>query len=163
MFKRHHQVFTALRVLLDVLVVAGSFATAHALRFGFPDLFPYPEVPQRRETIAVGLLACILWPLCLRSVGLYRAQRQSTALDEVFGVFKATALGGILLVTVTYFFREDRYSRGALVLFTILAFAGDSQGVFVNGYSQESEADTKKRLGEEASRPKRIRFKPLTK
>jgi len=124
MFKRHHQIFTALRVLLDVLVVAGAFAVAHAVRFGFPGVFPYPEIPPRRETLTVGLLACILWPLCLRSVGLYRAQRQSTALDEVFGVFKATALGGILLVTVTYFFREDRYSRGALVLFTILAFVG---------------------------------------
>src|SRR4051812_14989997 len=124
MFKRHHQIFTALRVLLDVLVVAGAFAIAHALRFGFPDVFPYPEIPPPRETLTVGLLACLLWPLCLRSVGLYRAQRQSTALDEVFGVFKATALGGILLVAVTYFFRQDRYSRGALVLFTILAFAG---------------------------------------
>ncbi|MFL5404400.1 MAG: undecaprenyl-phosphate glucose phosphotransferase [Myxococcales bacterium] len=124
MFKRHHQVFTALRVLLDVLVVAAAFATAHALRFGFPEAFPYPEIPPYRETATVGLLACALWPLCLRSVGLYRAQRQSTALDEVFGVFKATALAGILLVTVTYFFRQDRYSRGALALFTVLAFAG---------------------------------------
>jgi Undecaprenyl-phosphate glucose phosphotransferase len=132
MFKRHHQVFTALRVLLDVLVVAGAFAIAHSLRFGFPDVFPYPELPQRRETLTVGLLACILWPLCLRSVGLYRAQRQSTAVDEVFGVFKATALGGILLVTVTYFFREDRYSRGALVLFTGLAFlaVGGTRSLF---------------------------------
>ena len=124
MFKRHHQVFTALRVLLDILVVAAAFATAHALRFGFPEAFPYPEIPPYRETATVGLLACALWPLCLRSVGLYRAQRQSTALDEVFGVFKATALAGILLVTVTYFFRQDRYSRGALALFNVLAFAG---------------------------------------
>src|SRR5205823_4538095 len=124
MFKRHHQVFTALRVLLDVLVVAAAFAIAHALRFGFPEVFPYPEIPPRGETLTVGILACILWPLCLRSVGLYRAQRQSTAVDEVFGVFKATALGGILLVTVTYFFRQDRYSRGALVLFTVLVFLG---------------------------------------
>ena len=124
MFKRHHQIFTALRVVLDVLVVAAAFAIAHALRFGFPEVFPYPEIPPRGETLTVGILACILWPLCLRSVGLYRAQRQSTAVDEVFGVFKATALGGILLVTVTYFFRQDRYSRGALVIFTVLAFLG---------------------------------------
>jgi hypothetical protein len=48
MFKRHHQVFTALRVLLDVLVVAAAFATAHALRFGFPEAFPYTEIPPRR-------------------------------------------------------------------------------------------------------------------
>jgi len=43
----------------------------------------------------------------------------------------------------------------------ILAFEGDSQVVFFNGNYQEYEADKKKRLGEEAARPRRIRYKPL--
>jgi sulfate-transporting ATPase len=43
----------------------------------------------------------------------------------------------------------------------ILAFEGDSQVVFFNGNYQEYEADKKKRLGEEASRPHRIKYKPL--
>ncbi|MEY3201000.1 MAG: heme exporter, ATP-binding protein CcmA [Pseudomonadota bacterium] len=43
----------------------------------------------------------------------------------------------------------------------ILAFEGDSQVTFFNGNYQEYEADKKNRLGEEASRPKRIRYKPL--
>src|SRR5687767_5991917 len=43
----------------------------------------------------------------------------------------------------------------------ILAFEGDSQAVFFAGNYQEYEADKVKRLGEEAARPKRIRFKPL--
>ena len=43
----------------------------------------------------------------------------------------------------------------------ILAFEGDSQVTFFNGNYQEYEADRRKRLGEEAARPKRIRFKPL--
>jgi energy-dependent translational throttle protein EttA len=43
----------------------------------------------------------------------------------------------------------------------ILAFEGDSQVVFFDGNYQEYEADKKKRLGEEAAKPKRIRFKPL--
>jgi len=43
----------------------------------------------------------------------------------------------------------------------MLAFEGDSQVMFFNGNYQEYEADKKKRLGEEASKPKRIRFKPL--
>jgi energy-dependent translational throttle protein EttA len=45
----------------------------------------------------------------------------------------------------------------------ILAFEGDSQAVFFNGNYQEYEADKKKRLGEEAARPHRIRYKPLAK
>lgn len=44
----------------------------------------------------------------------------------------------------------------------ILAFEGDSKVVFFDGNYTEYEADKKKRLGEEAARPHRIRFKPLT-
>jgi sulfate-transporting ATPase len=43
----------------------------------------------------------------------------------------------------------------------ILAFEGDSQAVFFNGNYQEYQADKRKRLGEEASRPHRIRYKAL--
>ena len=43
----------------------------------------------------------------------------------------------------------------------ILAFEGDSKVVFFDGNYHEYEEDKKRRLGEEASRPKRIRFKPL--
>ena len=45
----------------------------------------------------------------------------------------------------------------------ILAFEGESQAVFFPGNYQEYEADKRKRLGEEASRPRRIRYKPLKK
>jgi energy-dependent translational throttle protein EttA len=45
----------------------------------------------------------------------------------------------------------------------ILAAEDDSQWVFFSGNYQEYEADKKKRLGEEAARPHRMRFKPLAK
>ena len=44
----------------------------------------------------------------------------------------------------------------------ILAFEGESKVAFFPGNYQEYEADKVKRLGEEAARPKRIRYKPLT-
>ena len=43
----------------------------------------------------------------------------------------------------------------------ILAFEGDSSAVFFAGNYREYEDDKKKRLGEEAARPRRIRYKPL--
>lgn len=43
----------------------------------------------------------------------------------------------------------------------ILAFEGDSKVVFFDGNYQEYEADKRIRLGEEAAKPRRIRFKPL--
>jgi sulfate-transporting ATPase len=44
----------------------------------------------------------------------------------------------------------------------ILAFEGDSQVVFFPGNYQEYEADKKRRLGEEGAKPKRIRYKPIS-
>lgn len=43
----------------------------------------------------------------------------------------------------------------------ILAFEGDSKVVFFNGNYDEYEADKRRRLGDEAAQPKRLRFKPL--
>jgi Undecaprenyl-phosphate glucose phosphotransferase len=126
MFKRYHQLFIALRVLLDLCFVGAAFAGAYALRFESPRTWPFPELPPRRDTLAVLALSLLLWPLCLRAMGLYRPQRQKTPLDEVFGVFKATLSAGLLLVAFTYFVREDRYSRAMLALHTLLAFLGVS-------------------------------------
>jgi len=44
----------------------------------------------------------------------------------------------------------------------ILAFEGDSQVTFFTGNYQEYEADKRQRLGEEGAKPKRIRYKPIT-
>lgn len=44
----------------------------------------------------------------------------------------------------------------------ILACEGDSKWVFFDGNYQEYEADKKRRLGEEGAKPKRIRYKPVT-
>ena len=44
----------------------------------------------------------------------------------------------------------------------ILAAEGESQWTFFNGNYQEYEADKRKRLGEEGAKPKRIRYKPIT-
>jgi len=44
----------------------------------------------------------------------------------------------------------------------ILACEGDSQWNFFNGNYQEYEEDKRKRLGEEGAKPKRIRYKPIS-
>ncbi|WP_100137202.1 energy-dependent translational throttle protein EttA [Snodgrassella alvi] len=44
----------------------------------------------------------------------------------------------------------------------ILAAEGESRWIFFDGNYQEYEADKKRRLGEEGAKPKRIRYKPVT-
>jgi Undecaprenyl-phosphate glucose phosphotransferase len=123
-FKRHHQLFVALRVLLDVAIVAVAFSGAWNIRFGSPKTFPFNELPRPEDTLLVLAEALVLWPLCLRAAGLYRAQRQKSVLDEALSVLQATLVAGVLLVVLTYFTAESRYSRGMLIIFTGLSFVG---------------------------------------
>jgi ATPase subunit of ABC transporter with duplicated ATPase domains len=44
----------------------------------------------------------------------------------------------------------------------ILAFEGDSQVIFFQGSWSEYDADRKRRLGAEAERPHRIKYRQLT-
>lgn len=44
----------------------------------------------------------------------------------------------------------------------ILAAEGNSKWLFFDGNYHEYEADKKRRLGEEGAKPKRIRYKPVT-
>jgi sulfate-transporting ATPase len=73
------------------------------------------------------------------------------ALEDALGEF-----AGTVLVT-----SHDRWFLDRIATH-ILAFEGDSRVVFFEGNYQEYEADKVKRLGEEAARPKRIRYRPLS-
>ena len=44
----------------------------------------------------------------------------------------------------------------------IISEKGDSHWNFFDGNYQEYEADKRKRLGEEGAKPKRIRYKPIS-
>jgi sulfate-transporting ATPase len=62
--------------------------------------------------------------------------------------------GSVLVITHDRWFLDRIASH-------ILAFEGDSKVSFFNGNYHEYEADKVRRLGEEAAKPKRIRYKPL--
>ncbi|MBS2024021.1 MAG: sugar transferase, partial [Deltaproteobacteria bacterium] len=124
MLKRYNQLFLSLRVLLDVAIVTVAFFGAWNIRFGSPKTFPFQELPSTQDTLVVFAMAIVLWPLALRQAGLYRPQRQRPLIDEVFSVVRACGIAGILLVAATVFAREARYSRGMLVVFTLLSMVG---------------------------------------
>ncbi len=56
---------------------------------------------------------------------------------------------------------HDRWFLDRIVTH-ILAAEGDSKWTFFDGNYQEYEAGKRKRLGEEGAKPKRIRYKPIS-
>ena len=73
------------------------------------------------------------------------------ALEDALGEFAGT----VMVVS------HDRWFLDRIATH-ILAFEGDSAVHFFEGNYQEYEADKRVRLGEEASKPHRIRYRPLT-
>ena len=73
------------------------------------------------------------------------------ALEDALGEFAGT----VLVVS------HDRWFLDRIATH-ILAFEGDSQLFFFEGNYQEYEANKRARLGEEAAKPHRVRYKPLT-
>jgi sulfate-transporting ATPase len=73
------------------------------------------------------------------------------ALEDALGEFAGT----VMVIS------HDRWFLDRIATH-IIAFEGDSSVYFFEGNYHEYEADKIKRLGEEAARPHRIRYKPLT-
>ncbi len=73
------------------------------------------------------------------------------ALEDALGEFAGT----VMVIS------HDRWFLDRIATH-IIAFEGDSSVYFFEGNYHEYEADKVKRLGEEAARPHRLRYKPLT-
>ena len=73
------------------------------------------------------------------------------ALEESLGDFA----GCVVVIS------HDRWFLDRLATH-IIAFEGDSKAVWFEGNYEDYEADRKRRLGDVANQPTRIRYKPLT-
>jgi Undecaprenyl-phosphate glucose phosphotransferase len=121
-FQRASRFHASIKLLIDLAMVAAAFGLAYVLRF-VVEVKPLPwGYAPPSETIALLVASLAVWPAVLHTQGMYQSGRAKTHLDEAFGVFKATVVAMLVVVAVTYFGRETRYSRLTLALFGGLAF-----------------------------------------
>ncbi len=113
MFGRLQRFYTSIKVATDVVVLALAFGLAYLTWFSWTDHRPEPTLGDSLVTLALALL---LFHMAFRQAQLYVTNRARTDLEEVFGVVRASLTATLLLVAITYFFRE-RYSRATLGLF----------------------------------------------
>lgn len=116
MLRRHHRFFQSVQVIRDAFLVACAFYLAYVCRFSVPRLLPYGSVSSIHETLAVALMLMVVWPAVGWLGGLYTSRRSTNVISEIFDVFKTTAVAFLVLVTLTYFARDVRYSRAVMVL-----------------------------------------------
>jgi Undecaprenyl-phosphate glucose phosphotransferase len=122
-FTRFQHFYNGIKLISDLLVWTVAFVLAFFVRFEWANATELK--PASFDSLVTMALALALFPLTFRQFNLYTTNRSRTHVAEVFEIFKANLAATILLVTVTYFFRE-RYSRATIVLFTAFAFVGVS-------------------------------------
>ncbi len=120
MFTRFQRFYNSIKVVADVVTLALAFWLAWLTRFSW---FQWESLPPHRETLTTLGLVLVIFPVVFRQSNLYTTNRGRSHISEVFELFKATVLGTLVLVGVSYFVRE-RYSRGTIVLFAGYAFVG---------------------------------------
>ncbi|MCL2178131.1 MAG: undecaprenyl-phosphate glucose phosphotransferase [Proteobacteria bacterium] len=119
MFRRFQRFYNAIKLLADELVLVCAFGLAYGLRF-YSGL-PHEAIPPMEDTLWSLAVVLLVFPLIFRQMRLYRTNRARTHWGEVGEILRATVVATVVLVTLTYFFRE-RYSRITLLMFVTLAF-----------------------------------------
>jgi len=121
-------------VLVDLLIAAAAFPVAFYWREGFP-VFASGGGAFNWSTHFAPYGALLLFVVLIRLVlqryyDLYRLRGEFSFVDDGIRVFKATAIGSLLIVAAAFLYRGGfhyrsfSYARSVFVLDFLLAFAG---------------------------------------
>ena len=111
-------------VVTDAVAVALSFIAAFYLRDGSPILASTGGAAWSHRFAPYGallLFVVLIRLLCLRYCDLYRLRGEFSLADDSIKIFKATAIGSLLIVAFAFLyrggfeFRAFSYARGIFV------------------------------------------------
>jgi len=111
------RLLAAIAFLSDLAAVTAAYLLAYFLRFRF-EIVPVTkgiaplEVYLNFLPVALGLWFAASW-----ANGLYAPQRRLSRTDELFSVAKAGSVATLLLIALTFFYRDYSFSRVMLLLF----------------------------------------------
>lgn len=124
MIKDHQKTLNKLYVVLDMILVAGTYALSYWLRFNWLQWLGWFEVEGKYLSFSqyMSYLWIILpgfFVIYLAS-GLYRSHRSRGRLYELWNLTKANALGFIYTLAALFLLKEMNISRKFLLLFVVL-------------------------------------------
>jgi exopolysaccharide biosynthesis polyprenyl glycosylphosphotransferase len=101
-------------ILVDAAMIVLSFIVAYYFRFmgGLPIELGVPPLSDYWPAL-LGIIPVYLW--LFREAGLYQTSRHMRRIEEIFLVGKVVTYAVILLMALTFFYRQFSYSRLYLV------------------------------------------------
>jgi Undecaprenyl-phosphate glucose phosphotransferase len=118
MLKKHAQLFEAVFILVDILVVSFAWIVSYYLRFNL-DFLPLDKgVPPFRDYLPMLLFVWLIWIFIYRRMGLYRPMRGQSQFREIILLLRANAFAVVILLAATYLFTEKTVPLSRLVFIT---------------------------------------------
>ncbi len=121
------QTFKQLLVWSDALAVSLALGSAYLLRFSGWPIPVYHDVPSVLWYLQAWPVVLVVALLSFQYAGLYLPRRRVSGVDEVSRLTQATTVAFGMILTLTFFYRTESYSRvvvfyawGLTVLFTAL-------------------------------------------
>lgn len=121
MLKRHSQLFELLFTASDLLVVSFAWILSYWIRFS-SDLFIVDKgIPPFAVYVRMLLFVWFIWASVFKRAGLYKPMRSTNRYREVWLVVHSNSLSVLMLLAVTYLFREKsvEFSRLVFVIFWV--------------------------------------------
>ena len=123
MLKQKRQLFEYLFVVADLVVVSAAWVIAYWVRFKSGWVPVDKGIPEFTQYLSMLLFIWLIWAFVFRRMGLYRPMRGVRRSRELWVLVNANALSILLLISVTYLFREksSQFSRLVFVYFWALS------------------------------------------
>lgn len=105
----------------DIAAIFLGYFIAYWLRFSEIVISAPRGIPPMEEYLRALPAALLVYLWVFHSYGLYQFGRHIRRVEEIFKVLKGVGLGSLILMALTFFYREFSYSRLFLVFLGISA------------------------------------------
>lgn len=126
MLKKHSQFFESILFIADLVVICLAWLLSYYIRF-YSGVLPVDKgIPPFQLYLYLITPILLIWGVVFRSFELYRPKRISPYINELFDITKACTFSVLILVALTFFFRQYDYSRLMFVTFWIMTIVAMS-------------------------------------
>ena len=119
MLKKHSQFFESLLFIADIIIIVASWLFSYYLRFHTAFIPIDKGIPPLRIYILLIIPIILIWGFVFKWFGLYRPRRIASHIREIFDITKACAVSILVLIAVTFVYRQYEFSRLVFLFFGI--------------------------------------------
>jgi len=113
----------AVLILSDLVMLEAAFLATYWFRF-HAGVWPAPlGVPPFELYLAVSLVVLVVFFGIFYALGLYAEGRMTTIEEQMVGLIRGVALGGLLLLGLAFFVRAQTFSRSFFGLYVLSSMA----------------------------------------